>query len=499
MRILIVDDEKEIRSGICFLLSQSKLSERLEVIGTASDGNEALSIVNCNDIDIVITDIRMPGMSGMELIREVRTAHPHIHIIILSGYDDFGYAREAIRYGALDYLLKPVDDKELIGILTKIVEQSERDKGLSLFKSKEDFRMESEDWKAVVLCGIDYLPERRVHELGGENVLLWMLGKLFTEVAQDIGDACIITGDHAIPFRYMFGLSAADKEELQQKLSAFTHSIHRFCAERIKVPLSLGVSGLYHNDALHTLELYDYTLFVQAHRALFSRVLLGSGIYDDERDGEPKHHLVSERLEAALEIHDEDVIMREIHTLIDACVEEGDVKVLLLTLEKLLFIVHDKLQEKFAPSDRLGIEQMKQTLEVLLWSSDIGQLRKIMMEWMQDVLSKLDPDKQEGQLLGRAKKYIQAHLHHPINLAEVSQETHISPQYLSKLFREKTGETFIEYMTKLRIDEAKRLLQEPGVKVYEVAERVGYSNWKHFSRVFKQYTGYGPSDYKKHS
>lgn len=139
---------------------------------------------------------------------------------------------------------------------------------------------------------------------------------------------------------------------------------------------------------------------------------------------------------------------------------------------------------------------MNRTLESLLWSSRPDSLRKGLMEWIQGALARLDPARQEGKVLARAKKYIQAHLQHPVNLTEVSQETLVTPQYLSKLFREKSGETFIEYITRLRIEEAKRLLAEPGVKVYEVASQVGYSNWKHFSRVFKQHTGYGPADYK---
>ncbi len=120
---------------------------------------------------------------------------------------------------------------------------------------------------------------------------------------------------------------------------------------------------------------------------------------------------------------------------------------------------------------------MNRTLESLLWSSRPDSLRKGLMEWIQGALARLDPARQEGKVLARAKKYIQAHLQHPVNLTEVSQETLVTPQYLSKLFREKSGETFIEYITRLRIEEAKRLLAEPGVKVYEVASQVGYSNW----------------------
>jgi len=498
MRILIVDDEQEIRNGIRHLLNGSTLADRLQVVGTASDGQEALNAVSSGPVDLIITDIRMPGMGGLELIRCVRAAHPSIAFVILSGYDDFAYAREAMRYGALDYLLKPVEERELLGIVERLIEQTSRENEPSLYLSREEFRAlhENDEWKAVVLCGVDELPEERVRQLGGESTLQWMLAKVQSETARELGGVYFLTGDSAVPFRYSFGLAAANERELRDKLTEFTQRVHRFCRERVRVPVSFGVSEPVRQDGRSSEEMSLELAFARAHQALFSRVLSGSGIYRAEDIVEARHHHASERLEAAMEIKDADSIIEEIEALIERCAREGNVSVFLLSLERLLFVVHHRWQVDLSSADGTSMPMMNRTLESLLWSSRLDSLRKSLMEWIQSTLARLDPAKQEGQVLARAKKYIQAHLQHPVNLTEVSQETHVTPQYLSKLFREKSGETFIEYITKLRIEEAKRLLAEPGVKVYEVAGRVGYSHWKHFSRVFKQYTGYGPADYK---
>ncbi|XID90207.1 response regulator [Paenibacillaceae bacterium WGS1546] len=498
MRILIVDDEQEIRSGIRRLLEDSSLADRLEIVGTAGDGEEALTVAGSRPVDLILTDIRMPGMNGLELIRHIRTANPAIRFIILSGYDDFAYAREAMRYGALDYLLKPVEERELLEVVERLIEQLSRDSEPSLYMSREEFRSlgEAGEWKAVVLCSTDEMPQARIRELGGEPMLQWMLVKAQTEAAKEVGGVWFLTGDPAMPFRYSFGLAASSEEALKDNIAGLTQRLHRFCLERIKVPISFGVSELVRQNDCPSEDSALAAAYFRAQQALFSRVLAGTGIYRAEEIGEAKHHHVSERLEAALEIKDTDAIVEEIELLIGKWTQEESTGAVLLSLERLLFLVHHRWQLDLSSADGTSMPQMNRTLESLLWSNSLETLIKRLKEWIQGVLARLDPVKQEGQVLARAKRYIQAHLHHPVNLTEVSQETHVTPQYLSKLFREKSGQTFIEYITRLRIEEAKRLLAEPGVKVYEVAERVGYSQWKHFSRVFKQHTGYGPSDYK---
>ncbi|NSW91627.1 MAG: helix-turn-helix domain-containing protein [Firmicutes bacterium] len=106
-------------------------------------------------------------------------------------------------------------------------------------------------------------------------------------------------------------------------------------------------------------------------------------------------------------------------------------------------------------------------------------------------------EKREGQIIARAKQFINNHLSEQIALADISREVFISTFYLSHLFKEKTGMTFLEYLTQKRMEMAQTLLSNPRIKVYEVANKVGYSNWKHFSRTFKEFTGYGPAEYKQ--
>ncbi len=498
MRILIVDDEQEIRLGIGQLLKASTLADRLEIVGMAKDGAEALAIAGSRHVDLIITDIRMPGMSGLELIRHVRAANTMIQFVILSGYDDFGYARDAMRYGAMDYLLKPVDEQELIGIVGRLIEHTEKKNEPLLHLSEEEFRVagQEKDWKTIVLCHTDDLPQQRVLELGGESLLQWILVKALLETARELGNIYFLSGDSATLFRYSFGLIASSKEELKNKIDAFAQRVHRFCSDSVKVSVSFGISELEQRDAYLQDEQHYAMAFIRANHALFSRVLRGSGIYYADELGKWKQHCISERLEAALDMKDSQRIMNEIDVLIDRCAQEVSIGPFILSLERLLFLVHHRWQVELATSESSSMLEMKKMSEKLLWSSSTESLRISLMKWLQGVLARLDPGKQEGQVLDRAKKYIQANLQHPVNLAELSEETHVSPQYLSKLFREKSGETFIEYMTRLRMEEAKRLLMESGVKVYEVASQVGYSQWKHFSRVFRKYTGYSPSEYK---
>lgn len=135
MKVFIVDDEKIIRKGISSILQQHIPS--LEIIGEAADGAEALEKISANVPDIVITDVKMPTMDGVELTKELHRQHPNIKIIVLSGYDDYNYVRQSMKNGALDYLLKPIDKHEFLSLINLLVRNESESKEQPKIDSNE--------------------------------------------------------------------------------------------------------------------------------------------------------------------------------------------------------------------------------------------------------------------------------------------------------------------------------------------------------------------------
>ncbi|GGD61766.1 hypothetical protein GCM10010911_19580 [Paenibacillus nasutitermitis] len=166
------------------------------------------------------------------------------------------------------------------------------------------------------------------------------------------------------------------------------------------------------------------------------------------------------------------------------------------TLEKIIFTLHHWALAAAPGRIPVNAQQASDFAAKLLWSRNPEVLLQAMEQWMNDLFLLIDPDRQKGQIMNRAKKYIRDHIQEPITLEQLGHVTFTSRSHLSRLFRRRTGQTFIEYLTDLRMEKAKKLLAEPGIKIYEVAEQLGYQDWKHFSRTFKDRTGYGPAEYR---
>ncbi|MFD0714666.1 response regulator [Paenibacillus sp. GCM10027626] len=507
MKILIVDDEPQICRGLKLMLEQCRIpGTELDVVGTADHGSAAIDFLNKFPVDLVITDIRMPGMDGHQLLEWVRYRYPDIHTIVLSGYADFVYAQNAIRSGACDYWLKPVREADIMTTIKRIVEE-ERPLSKEIYLSWSDLNKKG-DYRAIVVADIDDPASSRARQFGDEQTLSWMLRKTSVETLRETGGYLISEANKMRSTNMVYGFAGSTPGTASREAQAFISMLNQFWVDHVRIPISFGQSGYEQESAP------DNALYNNAQAALLTRLLRSSGSGSGKTDsavisgaadgsgtgGDTAAVRASgdilAQMSAALDTADLSRFSELVRDYIYESIAKGSAAALIASIERLLMIVHHKIQDSNQADGAPATRAMADFLSRLCWSQTAEQLIHALLEWAGDIYQSFNPEEHEGPILIRAKKYIREHLAENLTLEDIANITFVSRSYLSRLFRKRTGKTFVEYLTELRVEEAKALLAEPGVKIYEVAERLGYKDWKHFSRIFKEKTGYGPAEYR---
>lgn len=367
IKLVIADDERLIREGIRYGIDWNMLG--IEIVGEAATGREALEMIEKHQPHLLFTDIRMPGLNGLELIKQANQAKKNIKTVILSGYNDFSYAQDAIKLGVKDFLLKPLDDQELYITLKRVIE-----------------------------------------EINEEQI--------------------------------------AGLEKEKRKIDEFVKDISN------EIPLSL-------ENLLKQYSRYFLVVWESVRGMTPEKILMGNGfqnVYGQNEKNFGYFIACEEREGASIEF----------------------------------------IHQQFKKSSFIGGASD--------YSSDFSIISKL---YAQALLAK-DHYKSLGkegclkfsELAGNIDlteiiQYITHHYHEALTLHDLASSIYISDSYFSRIFKEKTGKKFIDYLTEIRIYKAKQLLEHTDLKTNEVSISVGYPNARYFSQIFKRYTGYVPSEFKK--
>lgn len=508
-RVIIVDDEPMIRRGLRETIEWDSLG--LEVAGEAADGVEALRLVRAIRPEILITDIRMHGMDGLELIQEVRKLNYEVKITILSGYSDYSYLKAAIRLGVDNYLLKPIDNDELISNLKNAVGEIEREavidlqirQGSELLRSNtlrrlvngnispEELREKAEFLKLSLyaesyVCAVCSLsrqlpPDRRE--------------ALFRALMGDVGEKLMpfIDADGSLALLAACDGSPDDRIQLQRTLELVVTR----AAREGEPTLMIGVG-----QPAERLEDIPRAYQSAKESLEYGAFLKNSGVI--WYDGVP---------EATLPVHAYDRIDME---KLKGFIRRGDPKGLKAYLDGEL----TAMTAEAAPS----VNQVRNLLmHIAVRMTDcfrelyggmnafheprdfdyaqLFTLRRFqdMRAWLFRLCDELFTRNESvlgksASVVGYAIAYINQHYREGVTLKQVAAECHINTSYLGQVFHKETGSAFTDYVNALRIKEARRLLNNPTLKVYEVAEQVGFTDYHYFLKIFKKVTGITPSD-----
>ena len=503
-----------------------------EIVGTAANGFKAMDVINSRPVDVVLTDIRMPKMSGIELSSLVVEKFPSIKVVILSGYSDFNYARQAIKNNVFDYLLKPSKENEIIDIFTRLRNIIEKEK-----KNKNLMNTNSADMIQRLLINL-VLRDKSIEEANMQDLAdffpkLFQAKKTVITLEISICSLCVeeyrnfqlrFCNDHIrgmigryskIGFQPVFFMNnnevsyiiAVDADEdlnieTDKLFRHISNEVDGTLEREVNIALTGGVSLIY-TDICDTGKCY-----VQSKDALKHKVYCGKGrlIHYD------KVQAVSPVIP--------DMPVRDIAVKIVQCIYSkkfteaaGFLKAFFNTLRnariysmeplyilcyKLLHYINENFRDLglngekiIGPEDAIinSIREIDTIDELDLYFKDIvDRCAENMQEFDTDVIRKI---------IETAVQYIKREYCSGIRLDVMARHLNISANYLCRLFKKELNVNFKDYLIDLRLDRARELLTESDLRVYEISETVGYMDQRYFSELFKCRTGMTPLEYRE--
>ena len=538
-KVLIADDEEKVCQLISKIIDWEALG--VEIVGIANDGKSAVNLIAEKLPDIVITDIRMPGYDGLELIEKSKQINNSIHFIIISGYRQFDYARKAIKYGVEDYLLKPLREEELLDIIIKMLEKISNEKhDLQEEKSmknqietdakrvRENFlkdliegtagklnSLSREECNKIYRCNfadgyyqaIVIKPDipRKDYNMDSYQILLGKamnIAEVILTREESLSEYIAIMKEEGIFFLLNKASPQEDNQLLRKKVTRIRNNI---CGLRdlfwdIQVTVGIG-------KAVEDFSSVPQTIKSARHKIL-SRVFYGTGtILQGEYPSEKSKVTVGDFFDVKskkmlleyFETRNKAGVCKILDEMKDLAVKSGEQDGELLfdlvkeALEIFIFAMKNMNLQK--NMDNL-YEQIIQNYHICTDVDEIfDMLRNYFMHYIR--LVEKEKEKVEMKPIRDAKKYISENYARQLKLEYMGAMAGFNSSYFSALFKKETGKNFSEYLIEVRIQKAKELLIEKDLSIPEIAERVGYSDIKYFNKIFKKETDLTPSEFRK--
>ena len=507
IKMLVVDDEFFIRRGIIDSIPWADY--QIEICGEATNGEDALAKLYTLKPDIILTDIRMSPMNGLEFIDTVRKTHSHIKIIILSGYDEFEYARKAISLGVSEYLLKPVGAEELIRIVTEardsiLRERSSMKKAISMRLSalsawstpKNQISLES-SWFCVFMFCVEN-PNDFISSASEKDSQTDSLSRItedyFTKYALNHIVKKLQDNVYTVMLNYpdSFFDTRQAANAFQEYLSAKYH---------IMITIGLGQSyygysqlNTSYNEAFSALS-YKYGL---VRYSIISVSDIPKTMLRDYMHNMEFRHFSKESQFMLSYLKDSgEKLNLYITSLFERMAKQSlsleGAKTLILKLIILASYTID-----IAHYSRMDCKKTIAFYKEIMAADSMSTLQEVTDASLTMLLRLYDSicNLEYQNMVRTVISYMQHHYASNISLNSLAEIVHVTPNYLSRVFKETTGENFKEWLTKFRLEKSKQFLADPSLKIYEVAKMAGFYDYKYFSQVFRKYNGLSASDYR---
>ena len=514
-RMLIADDDEFVLDGLKNEVDWQKYN--ITVAECCTNGKQALAALERQRIDIILTDIRMPEVDGLELTRAAGERYKGIYVVIMSGHSEFEYAHTALKLGVFDYLLKPITLETINTLFLRLKKELDKAAG----NSGEDM----EQWKPTlvqkyfqdllngvsaffpseliiskapcyqcVLFHIDHYkrlaPERQREVTSGLLAELYQWGERQNPIVPTV----VKGTDLVMIFRMS---SQEEQEEIRQRLARLKHGLD----EQFSITITIGISRVYQQaeDTYYYAEEARYASR-QGHLNREEKIIcygqdnMGGTVDMDllrKQKGLLYESFHAWNLEKVMESLEE---IRKLYTQQPSSgIEEA--QLLCVEIVSRLQMVYNE----YMPVKENQWQFYEQISREFSRAETMDELFALLEHGVQQVFSdSFLPGGKNERIIRQVTQYIQDNVNANVTLNEIAQNIYISPNYLGYLFKEEMGMTFNEYLQQYRMKLAQKLLKSHKFKVYEISAMVGYKNPSYFSKLFTEYTGgICPSDYEK--
>jgi len=461
-RILIVDDEKIERTGLRLLLG--KMDQKFEIT-EAVNGKEALEWLSCNRADILVTDIRMPFVDGLELVEQAARLYPDMKAMVFSGYGEFEYARRAMRFGVEEYILKPVNPTEFQNAIKKIIrvleeskqEKSRRQTEGSLFKEyilnaifngTDAGELEK---RAAGIYPMDFLNSYR------RRMLLEVSGDFFENKSSQLLGGLKLAGLNAdylnVSPQQGILLFKSESDEWKETASRVLGILEELSGKDAKCYVAVS-SGLKNRSQL-------------AERCRETELLMENRFY-----GLDSHIFMAE-----YDVECADDVQLDDNTLIKQIQQDVRTKDMLSLSEH--------------------VDRLFHNWKCFYRTADIDEIRRIIEKNIQLLEQETQTD--SGNIhreVEEVKRYINTHYGEEISIEMLAERVFLAPSYLSTIFKKETGQNLSKFIKICRMEKAREMLEGTKDKIVSISEKVGYPNVSYFCQSFREYYGMTPQKYR---
>ena len=499
MNILIADDEKIEREGIRYLLSLEKGERR---IFEAANGKQAMQILRTENIDMILTDIKMPVMDGLELARRAKELFPEIRIVIFSGYNDFTFAQEAIRYGVTDYILKPVDPDNF----HEIIEKAE--KNIRERQAEENREIRRQNFlQQYFLQNYLYSGKKEILEKAGEFVDLDKWNGWHCAILIETDTAFFDTAEENFPGelqkelrRVFFYLNLNERQSLLLFQDVYcdyllvANHLYTFLKRNYMVRIYLSVSRKFDGceclpEILGQLEQQMEEKFYHPEKHIFSceeeELKMAAGEVQDSQ---------------LMQMISEDISRKDTEQLWKhfECLKEKYSSNTQFSAMYIKFVFSNVIQELFQENQFADEHRLEQEIERLYGCGNIMDILKVTEDNIREYEKFLERSMSESRNeVAAVKNYIYQHYGEDLNLEMLAEKVYLSSGYLSFIFKKETGMNLNRFIKVFRMEKAGEFLRDTNMKVAQISEKVGFANVSYFCRSFREYYGCSPESYRK--
>lgn len=511
--ILIVDDEKIIRNGIAKVLPWQDLS--IDRVAVAGSGREALEIMKEQIPDIMLTDIQMTEMDGLTLVQKINQSNPDMRIIVLTGYNNFEYVQKCCKMEVHDYLLKPIDEEELIQTIKNQVRILE---GKHSQKQKRRILNRAEGLADQVK--LEHTMRNILHGRSCYQDVKKLLDEYDIDEHQQLQVAliCPIVDDKQDWSRHYELLNLSIKNA---SIELFDYNQQGITFEDDEKNIVLAVFN--HPGMDEAMERIDkLNIFLEEEFEVRQRILLGSEVkgiaqiqvsYNDARillkdarsfdaviqtkGGEMRLKLfreIFEELKKSIEnsLGNQDQVIRALQACCQAC-EAYNLSTSLM--KKMIFELASNSYFSYLQEMGEAVDQRLNTFLMVLLESKREDIYGVAQDFMIHLFG--DDDGRFNDTVAAAKRYIKEHLDEELSVSQLAGMLYITPSYFSKLFKKNTGEGCNSYIVKKRMEKAKSLLSATSMKIGKIALLTGYKDVNYFSLAFKKHAGCSPVEFRE--